>query len=191
MPELRPKQECVTRWNSAFHMLKGVLESKDAIISTLAIINAPVDALSQEEWEVVRETCTVLEPFEQVTVEISADSLQNATPVQGSAENNSPPPDRRNSNRESYRVGDCSLCIYEKKVPQNGIQYCSLRNHHTRSEVQKSWPLMTTELLMRHCSSSKMQPRQPTGSTTRRARGRRGSRGPRCGATNVCCLEAL
>ena len=73
MPELRPKQECVTRWNSTFHMLKGVLESKNAIISTLAIINAPVDALSQEEWEVVRETCTVLEPFEQVTVEISAD----------------------------------------------------------------------------------------------------------------------
>jgi len=46
MAELRPKQECATRWNSTFYMLKGILESKDAIISTLAVINAPVDTLS-------------------------------------------------------------------------------------------------------------------------------------------------
>ncbi|KAJ8400844.1 hypothetical protein AAFF_G00391980 [Aldrovandia affinis] len=73
MPELRPKQDCTTRWNSTFYMLKRFLESKDAIISTLVIVNAPVYALTQEEREVVREACTVLEPFEQVTVEISAE----------------------------------------------------------------------------------------------------------------------
>lgn len=73
MPELRPKQDCPTRWNSTFHMLKRFLESKDAIISTLAIVNAPVDPLTQEEWEVVEEVCRVLEPFEQVTVEISGE----------------------------------------------------------------------------------------------------------------------
>lgn len=73
MPELRPKQDCTTRWNSTFYMLKRFLESKDAIISTLAIVNAPVDALTQEEWEVVEEVCRVLEPFEQVTVEISGE----------------------------------------------------------------------------------------------------------------------
>ncbi|XP_073323035.1 zinc finger BED domain-containing protein 4-like [Pagrus major] len=79
MPELRPKQECTTRCNSTFHMLKWILESKDAVISTLAVINAPVDPLSQEEWEVLQEACTVLEPFEQVTVEISADSYVTAS----------------------------------------------------------------------------------------------------------------
>ncbi len=73
MPELKLKQECVTRWNSTFHMLKRILESKDAVISTLAVISAPVDPLNQEEWEVLQEACNVLEPFEQVTVEISAD----------------------------------------------------------------------------------------------------------------------
>ena len=36
-------------------MLQRFLESKDAIIATLAIVNAPVDALTQEEWEVVEE----------------------------------------------------------------------------------------------------------------------------------------
>ena len=73
MPELRPKQDCTTRWNSTFYMLKRFLESKDAIISTLAIVNAPVDALTQEEWEVVEEVFRILEPFEQVTVEISGE----------------------------------------------------------------------------------------------------------------------
>ncbi|XP_056277169.1 E3 SUMO-protein ligase ZBED1-like [Pseudoliparis swirei] len=79
MPELKLKQDCVTRWNSTFHMIKRILQSKDAVISTLAVMNASVDPLSQEEWEVLQEACTVLEPFEQVTVEISADSYVTAS----------------------------------------------------------------------------------------------------------------
>jgi hypothetical protein len=38
-------------------MLKRFLESKDVINSTLAIVNAPVDALTQEEW--CAEVCRV------------------------------------------------------------------------------------------------------------------------------------
>ena len=53
--------------------LKRLLESKDAIIYTLAIVKAPVDALTQENWEGVEELCRVLEPFEQGTVEISGE----------------------------------------------------------------------------------------------------------------------
>ncbi|XP_073525533.1 E3 SUMO-protein ligase ZBED1-like [Phyllobates terribilis] len=78
-PELRSQQECVTRWNSTLHMLKRLLESKDAIISTLAIINPPVENLSREEWEVVSEACTILEPSDQVTVEISSESYVTAS----------------------------------------------------------------------------------------------------------------
>lgn len=63
IPELKLKQDCVTRWNSTFHMLKWILGFKDAVISTLAVINAAVDPLSQDEWEVLQE----------VTVEISTD----------------------------------------------------------------------------------------------------------------------
>ena len=73
IPELRPTQDCITRWYSTFHMLKRFLESKNAIMSTLAIVNAPVDPLSQEEWEVVEEVTRVLKPFEQVTVKISGE----------------------------------------------------------------------------------------------------------------------
>jgi len=39
MPELRPKQDSPTRWNSTFCMLKRFHESKDAIIFTLAIVS--------------------------------------------------------------------------------------------------------------------------------------------------------
>lgn len=39
----------------------------------MALISAPVDTLSQEEWELVKDVCTVLQPFEEVTVEISTD----------------------------------------------------------------------------------------------------------------------
>lgn len=73
MAELKLKQDCVTRWNSTFHMMQRILQSKDAVIATLAVINAPVVPLSQEEWEVLQEACSVLEPFDQVTVEISAE----------------------------------------------------------------------------------------------------------------------
>ncbi|XP_041722424.2 zinc finger BED domain-containing protein 4-like [Coregonus clupeaformis] len=79
IPELRPKQECATRWNSTFDMLKRMLEIKDAIISTLALINASIEPLSQEEWELVKEVCAVLQPFQEVTVEISADSYVTAS----------------------------------------------------------------------------------------------------------------
>jgi len=73
MAELRPKQDCITRWNSTYDMLNSFLKSKDAIISTLAITNASVSPLSQEEWSILQEVCTILEPFQEVTVEISAE----------------------------------------------------------------------------------------------------------------------
>lgn len=57
MSDLKPKL-CVTR-------------SKDAILFTLAIINAPFDVLNQEILEEVPETCT--ETLENISVEISAD----------------------------------------------------------------------------------------------------------------------
>ncbi|XP_037389052.1 E3 SUMO-protein ligase ZBED1-like [Pygocentrus nattereri] len=79
MVELKLKQECVTRWNSTFHMIQRMLESKDAVIATLAVINAPVVPLSQEEWEALQEACSVLEPFNQVTVEINAERYVTAS----------------------------------------------------------------------------------------------------------------
>ncbi|CAK6972749.1 hypothetical protein E1301_Tti021870 [Scomber scombrus] len=68
MYELRPKQECATRWNSTFYILKRILESKDAIIT-----------LSQKEWETGKEVCTILEPLEEVTGDKCRKGLQRVT----------------------------------------------------------------------------------------------------------------
>ncbi|XP_072563513.1 zinc finger BED domain-containing protein 4-like [Paramormyrops kingsleyae] len=81
MEELRPKQDCPTRWNSTYYMLKSFIASKNAIIPTLAVTNAPVRHLSQEEWTTVQEMCTILQPFEEVTVELSAESYLTASKV--------------------------------------------------------------------------------------------------------------
>ncbi|KAG2455213.1 RBM5 protein, partial [Polypterus senegalus] len=40
MEELRPKQDCHTRWNSTYYILKSFIASINAIISTLAVTNA-------------------------------------------------------------------------------------------------------------------------------------------------------
>ncbi|KAJ8413876.1 hypothetical protein AAFF_G00064740 [Aldrovandia affinis] len=62
-------------------MLKSFLQSKEAIITTLVIRDASVSPLSQEEWSILQEVCAILEPFEQVTVEISAERYVTASKV--------------------------------------------------------------------------------------------------------------
>ncbi|XP_049929648.1 uncharacterized protein LOC126408235 isoform X2 [Epinephelus moara] len=62
-------------------MLQSFLTNKNPIVSTLAVTNAPVHPLSQEEWTTVQEMCTILKPFEEVTVELSAQSYMTASKV--------------------------------------------------------------------------------------------------------------
>uniref|UniRef100_A0A3B3C6A5 BED-type domain-containing protein n=1 Tax=Oryzias melastigma TaxID=30732 RepID=A0A3B3C6A5_ORYME len=72
-PQLRLKQDVPTRWNSTYYMLKRITDVKDPLISTLALVNPQIQSLSLEEWEMVKETCAVLHPFEEVTVELSSE----------------------------------------------------------------------------------------------------------------------
>lgn len=73
MDVLRPKRDCVTRWNSTYYMLQSFLINKNPIVYTLAVTNAPVQPLSPEEWVTLQEICTLLKPFEEVTVELIAE----------------------------------------------------------------------------------------------------------------------
>ena len=72
-PQLRPKQDVATRWNSTYYMLKRIMEVKEPLISTLALVNPQLQTLSLEEWGIVKEACEVLKPFEEVTVELSSE----------------------------------------------------------------------------------------------------------------------
>ncbi|CAJ1059689.1 zinc finger BED domain-containing protein 4-like [Xyrichtys novacula] len=72
-PELRLKQECPTRWNSTFTMLKRMLETREPGIITMALLNVDLPHLSLEEWGNMKTVCDILQPFDEVTVELSAE----------------------------------------------------------------------------------------------------------------------
>ena len=72
LPEARLKQDCPTRWNSTFHMIQSILQSKDAVITTLALTNQRLPT-TPDEWEEMKQACNILKPFEEVTVEISGE----------------------------------------------------------------------------------------------------------------------
>jgi hypothetical protein len=72
-PDLKVLQDCPTRWNSTFFMLKRFVRLRDAIITTLALVNPAVTTLTHDEWAAIEEACEVLQPYEEVTVEISGE----------------------------------------------------------------------------------------------------------------------
>lgn len=74
LPVLKLKQDVITRWNSTFEMLNRILTIKDAVISTLALLQAEdVETLNQYEWSVVERSVEVLKIFLEVTNEVSAE----------------------------------------------------------------------------------------------------------------------
>ncbi|XP_053548615.1 zinc finger BED domain-containing protein 4-like [Bombina bombina] len=79
--ELTLKQDVVTRWNSTYYMLKRFWEQKEPIIDILALVNPSLATLTLDEWDIIKETCEILKPFEEVTVEISADRYVTASKV--------------------------------------------------------------------------------------------------------------
>ncbi|CAH0563035.1 unnamed protein product [Brassicogethes aeneus] len=69
---LKLKMDVSTRWNSTLDMISRFCQRKDAIISTLAILQQEL-TLSAIDWEVAANAVTILQIFNDVTVEISAE----------------------------------------------------------------------------------------------------------------------
>lgn len=57
-------------------MLKCFGKLRDAIITTLALVNSAMSTLTYEEWETMEEACEVLQPFEEVSVEIRGERYE-------------------------------------------------------------------------------------------------------------------
>ncbi|XP_075221342.1 E3 SUMO-protein ligase ZBED1-like [Lycorma delicatula] len=70
--ELKLKQEVPTRWNSLLHMFNRLLETKEPLISTIALMNPILNNISFDEWTVIAEMCKLLKMFEEITIEISS-----------------------------------------------------------------------------------------------------------------------
>ncbi|CAG5046036.1 unnamed protein product [Parnassius apollo] len=74
LPELKLKQDVVTRWNSTHDMLNRFLTLKEAIISTVAILGTDLEMLTPEDWKIVDLAIKILEIFYNVTVEMSSET---------------------------------------------------------------------------------------------------------------------
>ncbi|KAJ4935030.1 hypothetical protein JOQ06_007809, partial [Pogonophryne albipinna] len=71
--QLRMKQDVATRWNSTYFMMQRAIEIKEPLVSTMALLNPLLPALTPEEWDITKEVCDILKPFEEVTVEMSSE----------------------------------------------------------------------------------------------------------------------
>lgn len=73
LPELKLKQDVVTRWNSTYDMISRFITIKNAIVGLLAIDEPQLNTLLPSDWTVLEESIEILRLFHEITEEISAE----------------------------------------------------------------------------------------------------------------------
>jgi len=71
-PVLKLKQDVITRWNSTYDMFNRCLETKDPLVSTLAMIGN-TEMLTASDFNLMDYYCKLLKPFKEVTIELSSE----------------------------------------------------------------------------------------------------------------------
>ena len=69
-PQIRLQQDIATQWNSAFYMLKSLVAQKQAIAAYAVEHHLPT-TLNAHQWTLVKNMLTILDPYEQLTRNIS------------------------------------------------------------------------------------------------------------------------
>lgn len=73
LPVLKVKQDVATRWNSCLHMLRRLIEIKDALSVAMASLPKSPEFLSANEWKIVEDCVQILKPAEDMTTILSAE----------------------------------------------------------------------------------------------------------------------
>lgn len=76
-PIKRLQQDVSTRWNSTFYMLQSLLEQKRALGAYGADYDLPA-TFTANQWGLMENMISLLEPFEELTKEISSSSASAA-----------------------------------------------------------------------------------------------------------------
>ncbi|CAG9839181.1 unnamed protein product [Diabrotica balteata] len=79
---LKLLQDVSTRWNSTFYMLERFIHLEETVKAITAITNMDANnSLTMYEWNVIKQLCQILRPFEKVTKTISGEGYLTASLV--------------------------------------------------------------------------------------------------------------
>jgi len=71
LPNHQLIQDVSTRWNSSFYMMQRLLEQRQALALYAAESESLVGSLSPNQWDVLKNAVSLLEPFEEATKYVS------------------------------------------------------------------------------------------------------------------------
>ncbi|XP_033253302.1 zinc finger BED domain-containing protein 1-like [Drosophila miranda] len=72
LPDLKLTQDVPTRWNSTYKMFQRLSILRDGVMVVISLLR-PELVLTQAEWEIIDGVLPVLQPFSEITTEISAE----------------------------------------------------------------------------------------------------------------------
>lgn len=81
LPPLKLKQDVITRWNSTQDMFQRIILIKDAVISTMDLLQCDVEQLTVQEWQIVESASEVLKIFSEITKEVSSEKYLSMSRV--------------------------------------------------------------------------------------------------------------
>lgn len=74
--------DVATRWNSTFYMIERFIKLKEALkITIVSLTSTNITILTETEWCVAEEMCTLLRPLEKATREMSAEHYLTASKI--------------------------------------------------------------------------------------------------------------
>lgn len=65
-----------TRWNSTYHMFERMCHIQEPLEAVIAVLHAGIDGLTSDDWTTLKEFCHTLEPFHEITKELSFESFR-------------------------------------------------------------------------------------------------------------------
>lgn len=141
---LKLKNDVVTRWNSTFYMFHRIIELQEPLTATIALLHNPVQQLNEVEWESLKEACKILQPFEQITVEMSSEKAVTLSKVLNIIS---------------------GLKSFLEKIKPTILKQESLKLlHHLQQSISKRFVAIETNLTLGKCSF--MDPRFKTKAFT-------------------------
>lgn len=78
---LKLKQDIRTRWNSTFFMLERLIKLKEPLTIVMITLKEAPSNLESQEWSIIEDMIPLLRPFNNLTVELSAEQYPTISKV--------------------------------------------------------------------------------------------------------------